>query len=112
MNWSVDYGWWAKDIRERELSDKLQAFFESKGLSSYGNQFTLDGKQFGSEHSTGLVSCNAVAGLSATHPQAKQFVEQLWDTPIPSGQWRYYDGTLYMLAMLHCSGQFRIWTPE
>ena len=28
-NWSVDWSWWAADPRERQLSDRLQAFFES-----------------------------------------------------------------------------------
>jgi len=111
MNWSVDWAWWAKDVRQRELSDRLQAFFESKGISSYGNQFTTDGTQFGSDHSTGLVAMNTVAGLATTHPRSGQFVEALWNTPVPTGQWRYYDGMLYLLALLHCSGEFRIWTP-
>ncbi len=31
-NWSVDWSWWGKDVRERELSDRLQAFFKSKGM--------------------------------------------------------------------------------
>src|SRR5262249_34920392 len=26
-NWSVDWSWWAKDSREQELSDRIQAFF-------------------------------------------------------------------------------------
>jgi oligosaccharide reducing-end xylanase len=112
MNWSVDWAWWAADVRERELSDRLQAFFESKGLSTYGNQFTLEGSQIGNAHSTGLVATNAVASLAATHPRAKNFVEALWNTPIPSGQWRYYDGMLQLLGLLHCSGEFRIWTPQ
>jgi oligosaccharide reducing-end xylanase len=112
MNWSVDWAWWAADVRERELSDRLQAFFESKGLSAYGNQFTLEGSQIGSAHATGLVATNAVASLPATHPRAKNFVEALWNTPIPSGQWRYYDGMLQLLGLLHCSGEFRIWTPQ
>jgi endo-1,4-beta-D-glucanase Y len=112
MNWSVDWAWWGRDARERQLSDRLQAFFESKGVSTYGNQFTLDGKQFGSDHSTGLVAMNAVAGLAATNPRAKQFVVALWNTPVPTGQWRYYDGMLYMLATLHCGGEFRIWHPK
>ncbi|MEJ2648224.1 MAG: glycosyl hydrolase family 8, partial [Sedimentisphaerales bacterium] len=30
MNWSVDWSWWRKDTRERELSDKLEKFFESQ----------------------------------------------------------------------------------
>jgi len=111
MNWSVDWSWWAKDAREQQLSDRLQAFFESKGLSTYGNQFTLDGNQLQSEHSTGLIAMNAVASLAATNPRAQQFVEALWHAEVPTGQHRYYDGLLYLLGMLHCSGEFRVWSP-
>ena len=112
MNWSVDWAWWGRDTREKQLSDRLQTFFESKGASTYGNRFTLDGNQFGSDHSVGLVAMNAVTGFAAANPRAKQFVEALWNTPVPTGQWRYYDGMLYMLATLHCSGEFRIWHPQ
>jgi oligosaccharide reducing-end xylanase len=112
MNWAVDWAWWAKDSRARELSDRLQAFFESQGLARYGNQFTLDGQQLDGDHSAGLVAMNAVAGLAATHPRSRQFVEALWNTPVPDGQWRYYDGLLYLLALLHCGGEFRIWVPQ
>ena len=111
MNWSVDWAWWAGDVRERALSDRLQAFFESQGLSAYGNRFTLEGRPFGQNHATGLVAMNAVASLAATHPRSRQFVEALWNIPVPEGQWRYYDGMLYLLALLHCSGEFRIWAP-
>jgi len=111
MNWSVDWAWWAKDAREPQLSDRLQAFFESKGIAAYGNRFRLDGIQFGSDHSPGLVAMNAVASLAATHPRARQFVEALWDEPVPAGQYRYYDGMLYLVALLHCGGAFRICAP-
>src|ERR1035437_532639 len=112
MNWSVDWAWWAKDVRETELSDRIQAFFESKGLANYGSRFTLDGNQFGNDHTTGLVAMNAVAGLAATNPRSQKFVEALWNTPVPTGPWRYYDGMLYLLAQLHCSGEFRVWMPK
>jgi oligosaccharide reducing-end xylanase len=112
MNWSVDWSWWNKDVRERQLSDRIQAFFESKGLPTYGNRFTLYGNQFGNDHATGLVAMNAVASLAATNPRAQQFVEALWNTPVPTGQWRYYDGMLYLLALLHCGGEFRVWMPQ
>ena len=36
MNWSVDWAWWATDVREPQRSDRLQAFFESKEISSCG----------------------------------------------------------------------------
>lgn len=110
MNWSVDWAWWACDPKQRELSDKLQAFFESKGMQTYGHRFKLHGEQFGNDHVTALVAMNATASLAATHPRAQKFVEALWNTPPPTGQWRYYDGMLYLLALLHCSGEFRIWT--
>ena len=112
MNWSVDWAWWAKDVREKELSDRLQSFFESKNLSSYGNRFTLDGNQLDNNHSTGLVAMNAVASLAATNPRAQKFVEALWGTPVPTGPHRYYDGMLYLLAQLHCGGEFKIWMPK
>lgn len=41
-NWSVDWSWWAADPRERGLSDRIQAFFESKGLDTYGNRWALE----------------------------------------------------------------------
>jgi oligosaccharide reducing-end xylanase len=108
-NWSVDWSWWAGDVRERELSDRLQAFFESKGMETYGCQFTLDGRQLDDRHAQGLVAENAVASLAAINPRAKKFVEALWNTPTPEGIERYYEGLLYMMALLHCSGEFRVW---
>ena len=108
-NWSVDWSWWAKDSRQCELSDKLQAFFESQG-TNYGCVFTLDGKQLEARHAQGLVAMNAVASLAATDPiRAKKFVEELWNTPTPDGLERYYEGLLYLMALLHCSGEFRVW---
>lgn len=112
MNWSVDWAWWRQDKREQQRSDRIQAFFESKRINSYGNRFTLDGKQFGNDHATGLVAMNAVASLAATNPRAKEFVEALWNAPVPTGQWRYYDGMLELLGLLHCSGEFRIRAPR
>jgi oligosaccharide reducing-end xylanase len=112
-NWSVDWSWWGKDPRARDLSDRLQAFFESQGMDTYADQFALDGAPLSSIHSTGLVATNAVASLAAADAaRAKKFVEALWNAEIPSGRQRYYSGTLYLLSLLHCSGQFRIWSPR
>src|ERR1017187_7941165 len=97
---------------KRRLSDRIQAFFESKGIDTYGNQFTLDGNQVGDSHSTALVATNAVASLAATEPRATKFVEALWNAHIPSGRYRYYDGMWYLMGLLHCSGEFRIWPPK
>jgi oligosaccharide reducing-end xylanase len=111
-NWSVDWSWWHKAAIEPQLSDRIQTFLFSQGMSNYGDEYTLDGKQVEAIHAPGLIATNAVASLAATNPHAKDFVKALWDAPIPSGQLRYYDGMLYLLSMLHCSGQFKIWAPK
>jgi oligosaccharide reducing-end xylanase len=113
MNWSVDWSWWAKDPRQRELSDRIQAFFESRGLETYGDNWTLDGQPLRDRHSPGLVSTNGVASLAATDAaRAKRFVEALWNLDVPSSRvFRYYDGLLYLMSLMHASGRFRIIVP-
>jgi oligosaccharide reducing-end xylanase len=111
-NWSLDWSWWRKAPQEQQLSDRIQSFFWSQGLSTYGDLYTLDGKLVSANHSTGLVATNAVASLAATNPHAKDFVKELWEVPVPFGQMRYYDGMLYLMSLLHCGGQFRIWAPQ
>lgn len=119
-NWSVDWTWWRKDPQEQELSDRIQRFFEAQGIDKYGPVYTLDGKDLGStpgltheDHPAGLAGTNAVAGLAATdRARAKEFTEALWNTPIPSGQNRYYDGMLYLMSLMHLGGEFRILEPK
>jgi oligosaccharide reducing-end xylanase len=119
-NWSVDWSWWHKASAEQELSDRIQRFFLSQRIDKYGPVFTLDGKDVGAtpgltheDHPTGLVGTNAVAGLAATdRATEKKFTEALWNAPIPSGQNRYYDGMLYLMSLMHCGGEFRIWGPK
>jgi oligosaccharide reducing-end xylanase len=112
-NWSVDYSWWRKDPQESVLSDRIQKFLISQGISTFADRYTLDGKPLSTRHSVGMVAATTVGGLAAT-PGAdeKAFVEELWRTPIPVGDQRYFDGMLYMMSMLHCSGNFRIWMPK
>jgi oligosaccharide reducing-end xylanase len=113
MNWSVDWSWWAKDPRERELSDRIQAFFESQGLDSYGDNWTLDGTRLRDRHSPGLVATNGVASLAATdRERATRFSEALWNLEVPKSKlFRYYDGLLYMMSLLHAAGRFQAILP-
>jgi oligosaccharide reducing-end xylanase len=110
-NVAVDYAWFGADPWEVEQSNKVLDFLVSMGIYSYGNQFSLEGKELSGDHSTGLVSMAAVAALAADKEKGKPFVQELWDAKIPSGKWRYYDGLLYIMGLLHLSGNFRIYTP-
>lgn len=53
------------------------------------------------------IGCNATLGFALPASSGKPFVDKLWSTAVPSGN--YWDGVLYMLGMLHVSGNFRIW---
>jgi oligosaccharide reducing-end xylanase len=108
-NVAVDYAWFAADPWQVEQSDRVLDFLASQGMDSYANQFTLQGEALSSDHSTGLVSMAAVAALAASPEKGEPFVQALWDTEIPFGKWRYYDGMLYLLGLLHVSGNFQIY---
>jgi oligosaccharide reducing-end xylanase len=114
MNWSVDWSWWAKDRRERELSDRIQAFFESQGIGDYGDNWNLDGTLLRPRHSPGLVATNGVASLAATdEARARRFTEALWSLDVPKSQvFRYYDGLLYLMSLMHAAGRFRVIMPH
>lgn len=124
-NWSVDWSWWRKAPSEQALSDRIQRFFASQGIDTYGPVYTLDGKPLGATpgltpegHPGGLVGTNAVAGLAATwysdadRARVRAFTEALWREPIPSGHSRYYDGMLYLMSLMDVGGEFRIVRPR
>jgi oligosaccharide reducing-end xylanase len=112
-NWSFDYAWFHKDPNERVLSDRVQKFLVGQGISMFADRYTLDGKPLSTRHSVGMVAAAAAGGLAATPgPNEKAFVEELWRTPMPMGEQRYFDGMLYIFNMLHASGNFRIWMPK
>jgi oligosaccharide reducing-end xylanase len=50
--------------------------------------------------------CDALLGFGLPASTGKPFVDRLWSAAVPRSYW---DGTLYMLALLHVSGTFRLW---
>ncbi len=110
-NVAVDYAWFGADPWQVEQSTRVLNFLAREGVNAFGNQYTLDGKALSGDHSPGLVAMAAVAALATDRPTGEPFVQALWDLRFPSGKWRYYDGMLTMLALLHVSGQFRIYPP-
>ena len=112
-NWSVDYSWWGKDPREPVLAAKVQHFLVGQGIHTFADRYTLDGKPESTRHSTGMVAAATAGGLAALPgPDTKAFLRELWNTPVPSGEQRYFDGMLYLMNMMHCAGEFRIIEPH
>lgn len=50
---------------------------------------------------------NATVSLAASDKKSWSFLEDLWNISPTTGTYRYYDGCLYMMGLLHCSGKFR-----
>jgi oligosaccharide reducing-end xylanase len=50
--------------------------------------------------------CASTLGFGLPASSGKAFVDKLWSAGVPRGYW---DGTLYMLALLHVSGAFHLW---
>lgn len=113
-NANVDAAWDGVKPWQTQYSNTLQKFFEGQGVTSYVSRYHLDGTPLPSgqntyepAHAQGLVAMNSTSAISATNPNSRAFVEDMWNTAIPSGQARYYDGMLYMLGLLYDSGRFR-----
>ena len=116
MNMAVDFSWFQpKGVEYTALVNRQHNFFASKGgVPNYHNVYTLDGQPIGSntEHSPGLVACNATGALASNQKVAWEFIDDFMATAIPTGKFRYYDGLLYYLNFLHVSGNFKIWKPK
>jgi len=110
QNVGVDYAWWAADKREVELATKVLSFFYGKG--KYGNQYNMNGNERSSTHSLGHVAMNAAGGLASNNNNTWSFIQELWGATPPTGTYRYYDGLLYFLSLLHTSGNFKIYMPK
>ncbi|WP_139367561.1 glycosyl hydrolase family 8 [Bacillus alkalicellulosilyticus] len=110
-NIGLDYEWFRGDEWETELANKIQGFFADKEPSDY-RRYKIDGTPFEEKslHPVGLVATNAMASLATVDgPYARQNVELFWNTPVRSGDRRYYDNCLYLFAVLALSGNFKIW---
>jgi oligosaccharide reducing-end xylanase len=65
--------------------------------------------RMGGASSTAMLACDGLLGFGLPASSGKSFVQALWSANIPTGGYRYYDGALYMLGLLHVSGTFQLW---
>lgn len=126
MNIAMDYVWYGKDRKwQQEYASRFQNFLRSKGIDSFDDQFETDGStpdfilQAGPvkklRHSLGLIATAASASLMNPRGQGFDFVHKLWNAelqPYADGYFDpYYDGLLYLFALMHLSGKYQIIQP-
>ncbi|WP_295069749.1 glycosyl hydrolase family 8 [uncultured Fibrobacter sp.] len=116
MNFGMDYYLFGADsTREIEMANRIINFFEKDGYQHA--RFNWDGSNPQEQYTQGEAGANAVAAIALrstadSEEKIKKNLQNAWDTKFMTGQYRYYDGLVHYLAMLHLSGNFKIWKPK
>lgn len=116
MNFGMDYYLFGADsARQEEMARRIIDFFEKDGYKHA--RFNWDGSNPQEQYTQGEAGANAVAAMALINDSkydaaVKKNLELAWDTKFMTGQYRYYDGLVHYLAMLHLSGTFKIWKPK
>lgn len=121
-NIGLDYAWFAKDEWECECAYKIRKFFADKLRQDVnGNHYgiydiagnVIEGEAL---HPVAIIATNAMSYLATdtvASPDKKDAFEDavrlFFNTPLRTGDRRYYDNCLYLFAMLALSGNYRIY---
>ncbi|MEN9354184.1 MAG: hypothetical protein RL318_1509 [Fibrobacterota bacterium] len=106
MNIGVDWSWFKGSANDTALNMRMLKFFASQ-TPNYYSVYTLSGTAQVTYLSQSLIAANGVAFLASNRASDWTFVDRLWSTPISTGEWRYYNGLVQMLSLLHASGKFK-----
>lgn len=119
QNMAMDYAWVSGDASLQQLILRLLSFLHQQGLPEEPRQYVAiyswDGQPLAKNKPVSAIAMNAVGALACDrlcfteNPWIAGFVADLWNTPLPKGQYRYYSGLLHLLGMMHVSGHFKIY---
>ena len=116
MNIGMDYYLFGVDAeRQTVLAKRLIDFFEEDRYQHA--RFNWDGSSPSESYTVGEAGANAVIcyALMGTHGyeiKIKRNLQKAWDGSLLTGQYRYHDGLVHYLSMLHLCGSFKIWKEK
>ena len=113
MNFGMDYylfGNRADSITV--MAKRIIDFFEKDEYQHA--RFNWDGTDPSESYTLGETGCNAVACYALMDARGydekiKRNLDMAWKAKLMTGQYRYYDGLVHYLSMLHLCGAFKIW---
>lgn len=121
-NIGLDYEWCKKDVGQCAAVKRLQYHLGVTYKDHMTGVFEVDGTPIGdaAKHPLGIIATTAQGALALDGPisledadkekaLAAEWVKRLWDEPMRSGKYRYYDNCLYVFAFLALSGNYRIY---
>lgn len=107
-NIGFSWAWFMDDTGAVRMTKKQLGFFAAQ-TGGYKAEYTLDGVAQVEYVSQSIQAANAAAVLASDRAADWSFVDALWKLPVASGQYRYYNGLVQMLNLLHVSGKFKAW---
>ena len=96
---------------QKKQSNRVLAFLKPH-LPLLPAGYTLEGQPRADYSSESIAAMAAVAALAADRELGEPFVRKLWELPVPTGEYRYYNGLVYFLGLLQAGGRFHIYLPE
>lgn len=118
LNIALDHIWFCRDDWQvTEGARFLSCMCDTVGSSNWNKVLDVDGRVRSEDvlHPVAVTATNACAFALAdaadqkTYENALFCLEKFWDTPLRTGDRRYYDNCLYFFAFLLLSGNYRIW---
>lgn len=108
MNMAVDYVWFSQSAPLKAQIEKYHAFFADKlGSNNVTNAlFAVDGSNPSGGGSTALTATLAAGALAVDTANRKTYVDNLWNVAQQSGQYRYYQESVYLLGLLAVAGKY------
>ena len=111
-NIALDYAWFGKDEWSVEQVKRFHEFFLSdEGSAAWEKVCEVDGTILDMDvlHPVAIIATNAQAGLISEDENAFTCIRKFWETPLRTGNRRYYDNCLYFFAYLALSGNYQIY---
>lgn len=107
MNIGLDASWFGPRPEYRIIVNNLQSFLD--GREPYMT-YRTDGTVLSEPalHPTAIIATTAAASLATDTPLSVEWVRKFWNTPLRTGERRYYDNCLYFFCMLMLAGEYRI----
>jgi oligosaccharide reducing-end xylanase len=110
LNLALDALWGSATADQATVATHLLDFFYSQGITTYGGAFETNGIQTESNRAQALISVNGALAVAATGSAHRaDFVQAVWDQPIPTGQNRYYEGLMYLTSLLILNAQLVVY---
>lgn len=108
MNIGLDSAWNGFRPEYTAIADHLQAFLI--GRAPY-RVYAIDGTPHSQPalHPVAVTATAAAASLATDSDLSRRWIRQFWDTPMRTGDRRYYDNCLYFFCLLMLAGEYKIY---